>query len=141
MLFRSARRVLGLGLMALDEDGNFRPEEPLSRGAFARVLERAILEKTDNPRLGTLFAADVRRGGAVWKWLEPHAGAAFDQAYVLRLLGGLHRMALAGESAQLAARFPSTGGDGDADATYQIVESLLAAPPPALVDKIGRAHV
>jgi hypothetical protein len=89
-------------------------------------------------RLGAQFMQDVERGGAVWGWLAPHASAAFDQAYVLRLLGALHRMALTGDSPDLVARFPSTGGDGDADATYRIVVDLLADPPPLLVDMMSR---
>ena len=89
-------------------------------------------------RLTGEFLRDVERGGPVWDWLEPHASETFDKAYVLRLLGALHRMALAGDDAELVAHFPSTGGDGDAAATYRVVERLLADPPPVMADMMTR---
>ena len=89
-------------------------------------------------RLTREFQRDVERGGPVWDWLEPHASEPFDKAYALRLLGALHRMALAGDDADLVAHFPSTGGDGDAEATYRVVERLLTDPPPLLADMMTR---
>ena len=89
-------------------------------------------------RLTGELLRDVDRGGPVWDWLEPYATETFDKAYVLRLLGTLHRMALAGDDADLVAHFPSTGGDGDAAATYRVIEGLLADPPLTMVDMIGR---
>jgi hypothetical protein len=89
-------------------------------------------------RVSELFLDDVRGGGAVWRWLEPNASAEFDQAYVLRLLGGLHRLALTDDAPELVARFPSTGGDGDERAAFAAIEALLADPPPVLVDMMRR---
>jgi len=43
------------------------------------------------------------------------ADAPFEAAYVLRLLGGVHRMVLSGAAPDVAAHFPSTGGDGDCE--------------------------
>lgn len=80
--------------------------------------------------LADLFVEDVRRKGPVFHALEPYADEGYDRVYVLRMLGALHRMALAGESPELAAHFPSTGGDADAAATYAVIEGLLADPPP-----------
>jgi hypothetical protein len=89
-------------------------------------------------RLTGEFLRDVERGGPVWDWLEPHASEPFDKVYVLRLLGALHRMALGGDDAELVAHFPSTGGDGDAAATYRVIERLLADPPPVMADMMTR---
>jgi hypothetical protein len=89
-------------------------------------------------RLTGEFLRDVERGGPVWEWLEPHASEPFDKAYVLRLLGALHCIALAGDDADLVARFPSTGGDGDAEATYRVIEGLLADPPTVMADMMTR---
>jgi hypothetical protein len=89
-------------------------------------------------RLCALFMDDVERSGPVWNVLEPYAAKPFDQAYALRLLGALHRMALSGNSPELAAHFPSTGGDGDAAATYREIEGVLADPPPLIADMFTR---
>ncbi len=89
-------------------------------------------------RLADCLVDDIGRDGPAWQLLEPYAQQAFDQAYVLRLLGALHRMALRGDSPALAAHFPSTGGDGDAPATYAALEALLADPPPVIADTFTR---
>ena len=82
-------------------------------------------------RLCDLILADVDRGGPVWQVLEPYALEAFDKAYVLRLLGAMHRMALNGDSPELAAHFPSTGGDGDEAATYDVLSRAARRSPAA----------
>jgi hypothetical protein len=44
----------------------------------------------------------------------------------VRLMGALHYLALSRESPELAAHFPSCGGDGDADAIWELAQELLA---------------
>jgi hypothetical protein len=82
---------------------------------------------------------DVGAGGPTWHILEPYAAAPFEPVYPLRLLGGLHHLVLAGDAPALARRYPSTGGDGDADAAWPDVRALLADPPVALVETFERA--
>ncbi|MEX2256874.1 MAG: DUF2332 domain-containing protein, partial [Acidimicrobiia bacterium] len=89
-------------------------------------------------RLGDLFSADVERGGPVWTVLEHYANEPFEEAYVLRLLGAVHRLALSGDGPRFAAHYPSTGGDGDAAATYEAIVALLADPPPLVADMFSR---
>jgi hypothetical protein len=89
-------------------------------------------------RLCDRFLDDIDRDGPVWRLLEPYALQSFEHLYVLRFLGALHRMALSGDAPELAAHFPSTGGDGDAAATYDVVEALLADPPPLIADMFTR---
>jgi len=89
-------------------------------------------------RLTREFLRDIERDGPVWDWLEPHASEQFEKVYVLRFLGALHRMALAGDDADLVTHFPSTGGDADAEATYGVIERLLADPPPLMADMMTR---
>jgi hypothetical protein len=84
------------------------------------------------------LAEDAQDGGAVVAMLGEYATQPFDTAYHLRLLAGLHRMALSGESEALRARFPSTGGDGDAAAAWEVIEPLLRAQPATLVDALRR---
>ncbi|MGB6984738.1 MAG: DUF2332 domain-containing protein [Candidatus Aquilonibacter sp.] len=45
----------------------------------------------------------------------------------VRLMGALHYLALSGEAPELAAHFPSCGGDGDADAIWELAQALLAS--------------
>lgn len=117
-------------------------------GAMATSEERdALLEKIELQRVGfvklgcpfydefsALLAADVAADGPTTALLEPHGEHAFEQMYMLRLLGGVHRCALDGTSPALAAHFPSTGGDGDAAAAFAAFLDLLATTPDALGD-------
>ncbi len=45
----------------------------------------------------------------------------------VRLMGALHYLALSGEAPELAAHFPSCGGDGDADAIWDVAQALLVS--------------
>ncbi len=81
---------------------------------------------------------DVERGGPVWALLAAHANAPFEDAYALRILGGLHKVVLSGQSAELAVRYPSVGGDGDVEAAWPFVRALVSDPPPLLADSLTR---
>jgi hypothetical protein len=86
----------------------------------------------------TRLADDVERGGSTWTALADHAHMTLESVLPLRILGGLHRMALAGDAPELARHLPSTGGDGDAEAIQREVLRLVAARPPAMLDAITR---
>ena len=76
--------------------------------------------------LGRFMADDVEAGGVVWDVLGPStSGARFGEAHALRLLGGVHRMVLAGNAPALARHYASTGGDGDATAAWPAFAALL----------------
>jgi len=81
---------------------------------------------------------DVAHNGPFARILAPFADAPFEAAYILRLLGGLHRMVLSGEAPRLARHYPSAGGDGDAPATMAAIRELLADPPPQVLDALAR---
>ena len=82
---------------------------------------------------------DVLGDGPIAQVLAPHAHERFDAAYLLRLLGGTHRMALSGESPELARHFPSTGGDGNPVATTRALQRLLGdGTPSTIVDALSR---
>jgi hypothetical protein len=53
------------------------------------------------------------------------------------LLGGAHRLALAGQDPVLEAHFPTTGGDGDVHATFEALVALVAAPPSMVREALG----
>jgi hypothetical protein len=88
--------------------------------------------------LGEELALDVEGRGPVARVLEPYADAPFQDAYVLRLLGGVHRMVLGGDAPAVAAHYPSTGGDGDAHAAMAATRELLTEPPDAVLDAMTR---
>lgn len=69
--------------------------------------------------------ADVEAGGPVWEILEPFAGEDRDSALTLRLLGAVHRLVLLEELPQLAAHYPSVGGDGDAASAWPLFRDAL----------------
>ena len=58
------------------------------------------------------MAGDHRRGGPMVALLDGRSTRPVHDALPLRLLGLLHRAALLGRAPELAARFPSCGGDG-----------------------------
>jgi hypothetical protein len=71
-------------------------------------------------------ADDLERGGPVWRAVEPYIDKPFNFAHHLRLFGAAHRLALAGDAPELAAHYPSTGGDGDAEAGWRAFADLIA---------------
>ena len=85
--------------------------EKLGSRLYARLLDRA--------------AANMEAGGPVWRVAEPYADRPQNFALHLRLMGATHRLALAGEAPRLAAHYPSTGGDGDADGAWDAFVALL----------------
>jgi hypothetical protein len=60
-------------------------------------------------------AADVRAEGVCWAILQGHHDDPPGSALALRFLGAVHRLVLQGRAAELAACYPSAGGDADCD--------------------------
>ena len=58
-------------------------------------------------------AADVERGGPAWRVFEPFADWPSESAYVLRVMGAVHRLVLTGGAPALAPHF-APGEDGAA---------------------------
>ena len=65
-----------------------------------------------------LVAKDVEAGGVFATILSGHEDDSARQAVPLRLLGGLHRLALDGRAPTLRRFYPSTGGTLDAAAAW-----------------------
>lgn len=63
-------------------------------------------------------AADLGEEGDVWAVLAGFEGESEWSALALRLMGAVHRLVLLGELPALARHYPSTGGDGDAEAAW-----------------------
>jgi len=104
-------------------------------------LESVGLEEIGSPFYGALersLADDVETGGPTWTLLESRASSPSGDALALRLLGGVHRMVLAGAAPDLARHYPSMGGDGDAAAAWWHLRDLLEAKPAGVLDALTR---
>src|SRR4051794_21461895 len=89
-------------------------------------------------------ADDLEAAGPIWRAVEPYADRPLNFAHHLRLLGAAHRLALAGEAPELAARYPSTNGDGDIDGAWKALVALVESGPISLdravqTNEVGRA--
>ncbi|HKV92135.1 MAG TPA: DUF2332 domain-containing protein [Candidatus Angelobacter sp.] len=71
--------------------------ETLGSGLYSQLLRES--------------AADVRGLGVCWRVLQDHHADPPGSALALRFLGAVHRLVLEGKSPQLAACYPSMGGD------------------------------
>jgi hypothetical protein len=65
-----------------------------------------------------LAAADLEAGGAVWELLAGYETESEWSALALRFMGAVHRLVLQDRLPELAPRYPSVGGDGDASAAW-----------------------
>ena len=84
-------------------------------------------------------AAEVERGGPVWKVLE-HDGVApslLPGAQALRLMGAVHRLVLEGRAPALARFYPSAGG-AVADGVEAAFTATLEEQHDALVELVER---
>ena len=92
-------------------------------GFYAVLLER--------------MRADAEAGGPVRAALAGHERDRVDEWDAFRLLAGVHRLVLGGEAPVLERHYPSTGGDGDAEAAWPGVRRLLAEGRAELVEALA----
>lgn len=81
-------------------------------------LQQAGCEQAGSALYGRILAAmadDVAAGGTCAEILAPWAANALADAIPLRFLASVHRMALDGRAPELAAFFPSAGGEDHGD--------------------------
>jgi hypothetical protein len=69
-------------------------------------------------------ADDLERAGPVWRAAEPLAALPGGAVPALRFMGAAHRLALNGAAPELAAHYPSCGGDGDHDGAWAALIAL-----------------
>jgi hypothetical protein len=113
--------------------------EPALVGVI-RIYELAC-NSMGSPFYGELLdrmADDVAAGGSVARFLDDRLDSTYEEAVPLRLLGGIHRLVLAGQAPELAARFPSVGGDGDAARAWPAVLDALDGHRDAVRDALTR---
>jgi hypothetical protein len=71
-------------------------------------------------------ADDIDAGGPVARVLDGYPHQPIASAMALRLMGSVHRLALIGAAPELARHYPSTGGDGDAEAAWPRFRAVVA---------------
>src|SRR5215216_1671155 len=92
VLADTRRRVADL--FFAQSEAAIQRRSPLYRGLLARLGE------------------DVLRGGPAWDLLARRAGERRGEALPLRLMAAVHRLVLTGDAPELAAYYPSVGGNG-----------------------------
>ena len=100
-------------------------EIPVSQANDALALALSTQAKSclrlDSPLYATILersARDAKAGGIVAHVLQPYTRDSFGSALGLRWLAAVHRIALRGDAPDLAARYPSCGGDGNIDLVW-----------------------
>ena len=114
------------------------PEPPLV--GVIRIYELAC-NAMGSPFYGELLdrmAGDVAAAGPVGQFLDGRLDSTYEEAVPLRFLGGIHRLVLAGQAPELAERFPSVGGDGDAARAWPAVLDALQAHDAVVRDALTR---
>ncbi len=120
------------------------PEAPdVAPASVARRLKRQArwCEELGSPFYATLLdlaAANMEGTGAVAGVLSPFAGEPGTSALALRFMAAMHRLVLDGTLPELAAHYPSTGGDGDAPAAWPPFEHALAAHQDRLREVVAQ---
>lgn len=74
-------------------------------------------------------ADDVQADGPAAAVLAGHEDDPGPSGLALRLMGTVHRLVLSGAAPELAAHYPSAGGDGDAAAAWPALRRLFQADP------------
>ena len=108
----------------------------------ALEIQRAGCEQV-SPLYGRLLAtviADVHAGGPCWPLLSDMSPDPIAEAFVLRFMGGVHRLVLEGNAPALAAYFPTTGGafDPDRDDPSAVFLETVVAHHDALAAALHR---
>jgi hypothetical protein len=122
---------------------------PDQRGVLVKLFrgQAGWCQRLGSPIYGHLLeraADDLDAGGPVWRVVEPYIDRPFNFVHHLRLMGETHRLALAGEAPELAAHYPTTGGDADADAAWQAFIALvderdITLDRPVQTNEVGRS--
>lgn len=114
-------------------------------------LQGQICAGLGSPMYGDVLqrvAADVQAGGVFAAILSGHENDAGRLAVPLRLLGGLHRLALDGRAPRLRRWYPSIGGRWDAEAAWPDIslaasdhagQLRAALDQPPQTNEVGRA--
>ena len=106
-----------------------------------RLLRQAKwCEELGSPLYSKLLceaAADVRALGVCWAVLQGHHDDPSGSALALRFLGAVHRLVLEGNSPELAASYPSVGGDAACEDLWPRFRAAVRQHATALRDLVN----
>jgi hypothetical protein len=83
-------------------------------------------------------AEDVRAAGVCSVVLHDHHNDPPDSALALRFLGAIHRLVLQGKAPQLAACYPSVGGDSNCDDLWSRFHAVVQQHAAVLRELVRR---
>ena len=103
---------------------------PEATETLAKRLRRQAVwcAELDSPLYASLLesaADDLGLEGPVWAVLEGFQEEPGSAALALRLMGAVHRLVLDDTLSDLAAHYPSTGGDGDPSTAWPVFRQAL----------------
>lgn len=81
---------------------------------------------------------DIDAGGPIVSVLAGHEQDPGPSALALRLLGSVHRLVLDGALPELAAHYPSVGGDGDPEAAWRALHRALGTHAGSISPLMGQ---
>lgn len=113
-----------------------------SRLALLAREQARSFEQLGSPFYAVLYgfvADDIADGGPIAALLAPYVDVPFGATLGMRLLGGVHRLVLEGEADDLAKHYPSTDGDGDAEAAWPKFRELVAVREEELEPYLRRS--
>lgn len=113
------------------------------RDALGKRLRRqaAWCAELESPLYASLLesaADDLEEPGAVWSVLDGFEAEPGSAAVALRLMGAVHALVLDETLPELAAHYPSTGGDGNAGAAWPLFGQALVEHRARIRELIAR---
>jgi hypothetical protein len=123
-----------------------KPEIPTMTAPHEIVARRLLkqaewCEKLGSNLYSTLLrqaADDVRASGVCYAVLLGHHDDPPDSALALRFLGAVHRLVLEGKAPQLAACYPSVGGDCSCTDLWPRFRAVVQEHEPVLRELVRR---
>src|SRR5262247_2806241 len=82
-------------------------------------------------------ADDLEAGGVFAELVKGFEGHPVLLALPLRVMGALHRLALAGEAPELAAHYPTAGGRYEPEGAWRALAGAARAHAPAIRARLG----
>ncbi len=101
--------------------------DPLDRHLENQIRAFAIMRSPLYAHVVGAMLENYRARGVVYDFFTAIPTRATASTPGVRLMGALHYLALTGEAPALAAHLPSCGGDGDADAIWELAQELLVS--------------
>jgi hypothetical protein len=101
--------------------------DPLAHSLEAQIEAFTTMRSPLYARVVGYVLENYRAHGVAHDFFTDVPARATASTPGVRLMGALHYLALHGDAPELAAHFPSCGGDGDAEALWEVAQELLAS--------------